>query len=956
MERPAGSTNLGELGVSGPNRDALVGRERERAAIHEVLTAGQSGQAALLLVGEAGIGKTALSRHAAEQAETMGYRVLRAAGGEVERELPHTALGDLFSGEVERLADTLPLSQRRVVGQILGRGGDDATIEPRTVALATLDLIEQLGEDWPLALVLDDVHWLDPASGRALTFALRRTKVSRLTVVATQRRARNLPLRLRTVWPDRRLTALELGPLAPDELADLLADRLGRRPRPPVLHRVVELSDGHPLLALELAQLAGDDERRLEHLDPDRLSGQAERIIGQRVADLSHEQATTLATVALMTGPTDEALGALGLDSAGLRWARDAGLLTEVDGRWAFAHPLIRSAAAARLTTVERRAVHARLAELVTDPVERAQHTARSATIPDESAAAIVEAGAREANRRGAPLEGADLAARALALTDPDARAERFERTLLAGILHRDAGDHDAAHRLLESAIAETPDGDQRARALLELGRLELMGGGPYPLERWREALRAAHSDALRARIRLWLVGSLQWTEHSGAIREARLAVRDAERSGDQALLANCLAAAGRHAFQRVGRLDEALIERVLALREVTHSGDTSDQARGSMMDERWPETINTLAGMLTWAGDFERATSLLNTLNPGPDTQPVPLSGADARIVTIGNLRLAEVDECTGRWESALRRIAIAEHIYESVDDKLGMTNMLGFEAWIGAHRGDPDSPRLAREVAGAAEASGWVLTRAMAEASVGLWWLGEGNAPAAATHFERCIEAQRQHAVVMLAEAQFFPDAVEALALAGQGDDARALATESGRRTRRWEIPLQRAGMARAQAVLALTEGTPDKAARRLRPWLDGDALAELPFLRARAELVMGQVLRRQRHRTEARAMLEQAREGFATLGAASWRARAEEQLARLGDRPGNAFSLTPTEEQIAELVAAGKTNREVAEALVVSVKTVEWNLTKVYEKVGVRSRAELAARYSGDATLQV
>jgi DNA-binding CsgD family transcriptional regulator len=235
-----------------------------------------------------------------------------------------------------------------------------------------------------------------------------------------------------------------------------------------------------------------------------------------------------------------------------------------------------------------------------------------------------------------------------------------------------------------------------------------------------------------------------------------------------------------------------------------------------------------------------------------------------------------------------------------------------------------------------------------------LGAWWLGQGDAKAAAQCLDRSITIEWRIRPIVQDSALIFPVAIEALALAGRPEDARALATEIGRRTRRWEARMFRAGMARATALLAMVEGRPDKAATLLRPWLEGGELADLPFLRARAELVLGQVLRRQRHRSQARAMLEQARDRFRALGAVAWTERAEEQLARLGDRPGSAFGLTATEQRIAALAVAGKTNRAIADTLVVSVKTVEWNLTKVYEKVGVRSRSELAARFVGDGAL--
>ena len=940
MQRPAATTPVSEPRASGPvgggrgpATNALIGRDRERAAISETLTAGHAGQAALLLVGDAGIGKTALSSYAEEGATQAGYLVLRAAGGEVERGLPHTALGDLFGRDVDGLTDVLPAGQRETLAAIRGRDAGGTALEARTVALTTLGLLEELGRERPLALVLDDIHWLDAASTRALTFALRRIDVEGVVIIATQRATRSLPLDLRSVWPDRRLTTLELGPLSPDELAGLLAARLGRLPRVPVLERVIELSAGHPLLALELAQLAGNEEQRLENPDPGRLSGQAARIIEQRLADLSRERATDLATVALMSEPTDEDLAALGVGPEALHWARDAGLLTEAAGRWAFAHPLIRSAAASRLTTTERRAIHTRLAQRTADPVARASHVARSVVGHDPVAAAIVEAGAREADRRGAPVEGAVLAERAVALTEPTATSERFERSLLAGIIQRSAGDARASRRLLEAAAAEAPAGDQLARALLELARLESRTGDPDAMMHLRSALRVARTHALRAEIHMELAGHLLQTAGLRvAARHARAATKHAEQTGNMGLLARCLGTAEYIAFNAGGHLNEAMIDRIL---EIERSlGPLNAPGRDH-------DSTVSVAHTLTWAGALDRARRLLTEMLPSDEL---------GRLVEVdATWYLAVVDLWAGQWDAADRRLSAMERVAEAQGRT--QTLILVLATVLAAQRGDPETPVLARRAMLAAEPEHLKGYTQTVDGALGVWRLGRGEAEAAVSNLERGVASLLRLGLTVPDAIVFIPDAIEALVQVGRPEDARSLADDIGGRTRRWEARMFRAGMARATAVLALTEGKPDRAAKLLTTWLESDKLADLPFLRARAELVMGQILRRQRHRTEARAMLERARGRFAALGAVSWTERAEDALARLGDRSGSVFGLTPTEHQIAELVAAGKTNREVAEVLVISVKTVEWNLTRVYEKVGVRSRVELAARYSDD-----
>jgi DNA-binding CsgD family transcriptional regulator len=910
----------------------LVGRRRERDAVAAALDDARRGLAAILITGDPGIGKTELLRQAAEQAREAGFRVLSAAGGEVERELPYAALVDLLGGLGDDATSALPEFQRQVLDVVLLRGDAAGPLEPRAVALAVLGALEEVAGHEPTALVFDDLHWTDAASGHALSFALRRLQASPLAIIGTKRPRVRSPLDLRAILSSERLRDVLMGPLDPDTLAEVLAGRLGHRPSVPVLHRILELSAGNPLVGLELGRAAQDDPGLLSTLDAQRLPERLRRLIGSRLARLSPHQRRAMAEVAAMSRPTDALITEMGIPREVIRAARDAGVVRETDDHWDFTHPLVRSAAASLLTPSERRALNARLAGVVTDEVARAGHVAHSADGPEEAAAALVEAGARRAAYRGAPMEAALLAERAVELTEPAAKNPWFERMLLAARLRHQAGDNPNAQRLLSAAIAGAPP-DRRARAILELARVEMFTSGMAAITRLRAALRDSVNDGTRAEIHLELADGLRLSERLPvARRHARLAVGCAERVDDGRLLAQALSIAGLLAFNATGRVDDDLIDRVLRLEK-------------PMPAHPWLETRAAALNMghiLVWAGRFGRARDVLEAIDPSS-----PAANPDANQGALWYLAVA--DFWTGRWSEAETRISTLVRVSETRGEANDSILILG--ALVAAHRGDPAAPALAEGARRAAALARSDRFMAFADYVLGFWSLSQGDAAAAVSHLERSLEVERRIGVVVPGATFTVPESIEALAMAGRVSEAKQLAAAFALRQRRWQATMFRAGVARALAILAMAEGDLHRAAHILKPWLEPEPLAQLPFLRARAQLVSGRLLRRRRHRAQAREAIVRARETFEALGARLWAAQADAELRRIGDRPGSGRELTPTEARIAELAVGGRTNREIAENLFLSVKTVEWNLTRVYGKLQVRSRAQLAARFAAD-----
>jgi DNA-binding CsgD family transcriptional regulator/tetratricopeptide (TPR) repeat protein len=920
-----------------PTRQArLHGRQLERDLIGAVLSEANTTQAGLLLVGEAGIGKSALALFAADAARERGFRVLRAAGGAVERTLPYMALADLLRHDADELR-ALPAPQVRALDGVLLRTDRSEPLEPRAVALSALGALEHLAVGGSLAIVLDDLHWIDRASGAALGFALRRLAAPRVALIGTQRPNARPPLDLRAAWPDARFREHIVDGLEPEALGELAVEWLGDRATVPILQRIIALSAGNPLIAIELARLHVDDLERLGALEADRLPYQVIRLIGDRLARLSPREARAVAHLALMPRPTQELLAALAIGTAELRAAQDAGVLRPQDGGWEFEHPLVRSAATSLLTRAERRAIHTRLASLATDPVERAGHIASAAPPPGEDPAATVEAGAREAARRGAPLEGARLADQAVVLTPAAHAAARFDRLLLAGNLRRDAADYPGAHAILQTALAAAPLG-RRGEGLLALARVEANIDAPVAIERYRSALRAAVDPRRRATTHLELADLLRLSSQLPiARRHARQGVEAAARARDPALLAEALSMSGVLDFNAIGRIDEALIARVL---DLAGAGPSAD-ARAT-----WAVTMLNVAHILVWAGRFERARSTLAKLAGAPSWS----GGVRDRL-----WYLALADLWTGRWEDAATCLTehwrITEWVgeYGNIDlphlrTKAGVGALL---AVVGAHLGDPRTLDRAQAALRTAEREGTSRYRTLAASAVGLWWLGQGDPAAAASALVGAVEVELRLEPAVPISTILFPDAIEALALSGKIVQARTLADEVRRRTRRWTAAPYRVALRRALAVLALAEGEPHRALSVLEARTDASDQPDMPFLRARTDLVRGRILRRLRQRSRARVALRRARDGFESLGSGPWVTLAARELDRIGDRPGEGGDLTATEARVADLAAEGRTNREIAEELYLTVKTVEWNLTRVYQKLGVRSRTELAAQ---------
>ena len=453
----------------------LIGREDELDIVEAFLDGVTEGPGALVLSGEAGIGKTALWETGVDEARRRHVQVLSCRGVEVEASLSFAVLSELLADVLDGTAPSLPPPRRRAleVALLLADPGDYSP-DAYAIGLAVLDVLRLVAQDGPLLVALDDVQWLDPSSAGALQIALRRLRYEPVGLLATVRRTPDIPVafELKGVFPEDRLTTLPVGPLSAGAVHRLLEERLGLELTRPELGRVQEATAGNPFFALELG-------RELVRTNTRPSAGQAlpvpeslQELLGDRLARLPTETGDVILFAAALARPTIDTVAAAHGDRdrvlEAVETATQEGVV-ELDGpRIRFPHPLVASICYEQALAWKRRAVHQALAEAVGDVEERARHLALAADGPDAEVAAALDAAAEQAEARGAPAAGAELSELAAELTPGDAALARHRR-FRAAHLHRIAGSHVQAATQLEQLLPDVPRGSERADVLLEL-------------------------------------------------------------------------------------------------------------------------------------------------------------------------------------------------------------------------------------------------------------------------------------------------------------------------------------------------------------------------------------------------------------------------------------------------------------------------------------------------------
>ncbi len=947
----------------------------------------------VLVSGPAGIGKSALLDAIGSACAAAGQLVLRSASAAAESWLPYLGLYDLFSDAVASQPEVVPYHLRPAFDGVLMRSvPDGAATDQLAIRVAVVEALRALSAERPVLLILDDVNCLDSATAEVLAFAVRRRQGSRVRVLAAERLSEGQEPTWWGLLPEDAVE-IALGNLPGPVVSELLRTRLGLRPTDKLSQRIRDASGGNPFYALELGRAALRSGTVVQQGDPLLVPERLRGLLADRLHALPKAARDALLLISTAARPPRELL-------AGHEWGLSQALASGIivsgrDLEPRFAHPLLREIVYADADIEARQECHAKLAQAHDDPLERARHHALATSEATEELAAELEGAARIAVHRGAPGTAAELYRMAAERTPAERSAANGSVGAANGTDSVSATSVNAAYAEPPSASPEvgealangsaaladadsgsdpgsntspdtSPDTDadtgpaaavQAAHRFLEAARAAFDAGLPRQAREAAEAVAAGPDPACRVGARLLLVELDDDITAQAALLEAA----EADAAGRPDLQARVSLQRADHAF-RSGSVEAALTALARAEEYALATGDRNLRAESIAM--RVPTEIQTdperaiesleeaealgLGGDLTLPSIAVRKSLIIWFLRRG--------DVADA-LATAARLR-ADVERA-GR----LRDLGDVLHLVASVNERAGQCRQAHEAALLGSRlRAETGSSSVqalilaaAAELSnGSAEAAVDVAQRAIeagtasgdseftgyAHAFLGRAELLLDRSSQAAHHLARGRTLMRN--VGMVDPATFLVDAdlAETLARCGSFSAADRILDEAQEAARRLERDVVKLGLTRARLLRHGLAADAREAADRLRAAIPAEH--PYPLEIARAEVTLGELERRARRRAAARTAWESAATAYAAAGCGPWLRFVQGRLARL-DTP--AEPLSATERQIVELVRSGATNRQIAAALQVSVKAVEGNLTRLFRRFGVSSRAELA-----------
>jgi len=915
---------------------SVIGRDEEFAAIHAFLADVEEGPRALVLSGEAGIGKTVLWERGIEEASRSFSRILTCRGVEAEASLSFAGLSELLGQALWAVAPSLVSPRRHAleVALLLVEPGEHPP-DAHAVGLAVLDMLSILAESGPVLVAIDDAQWLDSASAGVLQIAARRLRQERVGLFATARWGSDgaaAVTGLDSVFPEAGRERISVGPLSPAAVHRLLKERLGLELTRPELARVHEATAGNPFFALEVGREIVRTGTRPAAGRMLRVPDSLRELLGGRLGRLPGETLDILLLVASLARPTVEAVAAAHGDRdrvlRGLETAAQEGVVTVDGSQIRFAHPLLVSICYEEAPIWKRRAVHRALAGAVGDVEERARHLALAADGPDAVAASSLAAAAEQAAARGATATAADLAELAAELTPDDPGLAR-QRRFRAANLFRLAGDVERAVAMLEQVLREASPGLERADVLFELAVTQ-SGGVRIQAERCDEALIEAESDDARsARILAMRAGChLLEAEAGEALDAARAAIERAERAGDPSALAMAIAYAGR-AEDYFGDTESGLVERGVEIEDAL------------ALKLEWNYSPRYVLGRrLMRTGEVDLARAILEEFAASA------LERGDEVSRVMALWPLCVLEWLVGRWELARAHAASAYELTQQTQHSHAAQWVGRAKALVEADLGMVDEARAsAEEGLRYARASAYHLSVLFTLAVLGRLELALGDLRSARAYLgdvpEQLLAGQVNDPTLPA-----WADAIETLVANGELEHARACLDT-------YESNAARLGSAWAVAAAARCRGLVEAGQGNLAGAFTAFDVARselagrpFPLELGRTLLCLGTVLRQAQQRRAARETLAEAQRIFEELGARPWAERATAELMRISGRAPAPEELTGTEQRVAELAAQGLSNKQIAAELFMGVSTVEAHLSRIYRKLGVR-RAGLAAR---------
>jgi DNA-binding CsgD family transcriptional regulator len=903
----------------------MANRPAEQRALGEFLAAAASTPSALLVGGEAGIGKTTVLRAAMASARDRGFRVLSARAVQAESVQAYATLADLLADVDADIWADLPAPQRVAIDRVLARDlttdGDVVVTDQRAVAAAFLSVVELLAHDGALLLAIDDLQWLDPSTVHVIGYAARRLSgpVGLLATVRTEPGTGAAASWLQLPRPDA-VVRITVHPLSGRALETVVRDELGRPVPRAVMTRISQVSAGNPFYAVELARAFVDNTGEV-------LPSTLADLVHTRISGLDPAAHEVLLAAACMAAPTVEVVGAATAVDPDrlielLETSEQHGVVAIEGNRIRFAHPLLASGVYAAAAPQQRRDMHRRLAGVVDELELRARHLALGSTTGDPETLDTLDNAAAAAHARGAPAAAAEVLELAIGLGGDTPQ----RRVRLAGHCF-DAGDPARARILLEQAISGMEPGPVRAQALYALAVVRFIDDGYLEAsELLRQALdEDGPGGPAQVRMATTLAYALFMTgEPEAAWGRAKEAVALAENAGVPGLLSEALGARATIQFFVGGGIDEPSLRRALELED-------HDAFAPIMLQ---PSVEHAL--ILACTGDLDASYELMRTIE-----RRCTDKGEEGELIFV-DFYVVVNRIWRGDFAAATRLASDVTELARQLGAEFPTMLSLVLRAWLAVYAGAEDDARLAvAEAIDACKRSGtawhedWTLT------ALGLLEVSLGNYAAAVDALAPLLS---RHVPVSteINAASFLPDMVQALTALGRVDEAEPLVDALERNGSRLDRPWMLAVGARTRAMVLAARGDLDAAVDSARAAMSEHDRLPMPFERARTQLLLGQLLRRQR--SEATGVLREALAAFEKLGTTLWADRARAELAGAKPRTRTSEGLSPTEQRVAELAASGMTNRDVATELFISAKTVEATLARVYRKLGIRSRAEL------------
>jgi DNA-binding CsgD family transcriptional regulator len=909
--------------------DVLVGRSGDCGALDELVEAIRQGLSrSLVILGEPGIGKTRLLEYAAQTAD--GVRTVRIAGLESELRLGFAALHRMLVPFLDRVG-LLPAPQREALDSVFGLAAGPPP-DRFLVSMSVLTLAAEIAAEQPLIWLVDDAHWVDRESLEVLGFVGRRLHADKTGLLFCAREA-SPGLAALDGLPTRHLSGLE-----PAAARALLAATVSGPLNARVAARIIDETGGNPLALRELAA----------HLTPDQLAGRSPlppRLpVGRRLHGHFLRQAMMLppatgtwlllASAASGDDPATlwRAAALLGLepDAADPAVAQD---IVSVHPRVAFRHPLIRSAVYEGARSGDRRRVHEALASIAGQdghPDEAAWHRAAATMVPDEDVAADLERSAARAERRGGYVAQATFLARAAELTlDPRGRAVRL---LAAAQAHLVAGDGALAQAMLDLAAPRLAEAGlhveaQRLQASIAvffsrhkdaprllLNTVAAVDPSDAPL------IRAMLFEALQAALvaRQHTVGTTPVEVARAALRAPRDPGLDDATASD--LLLDGFATRIAVGYAQAAPLLRAAVEAFGASDQLTPAGIPAIILAQFAADDLWDDQGRR--AMFLRAEAVQRRHGALGALR-------VILAGLCTSELWAGRL-----DEAEARYFEAAEISALI-----GIPAPASTGVLLDLRGWQGR---EAESRALAATTEKWGEERGAPILGFFALIGLTVLELSLGRYAEALSWGLRIYDGDPPGF-----GSRILPEIVEAGARAGDDRAARAALGRLADRATASGTPWALGMLARSRALLAPDSGADALYREAIAHLTRSSVRTEL----ARAHLLYGEWLRRQKRRSHASVQLRTAYRMFDVMGAAAFARRTRAELLAAGGHLPEAAELagpdlTPQETQVARLAAAGVTNAEIATRLFVTTSTVEYHLSKVFRKLSISSRRQLAA----------